>query len=1618
MTKLTPENQQKVVVVLGMHRSGTSAVARVLNLLGVDLGSSLMPPAPSNVTGFWEHSEIVGINEKILEALGSDPFDPRYLSDNWKQPHEQIDQFKQLIFETIKKEFSSSSLWGIKDPRMCRLLPLWKPIFKRFNCQPLFVIVIRNPKEVAESLKMRDGLSIPLSYFLWMRYMMQAELDTRGEKRVFINYENLLADWKTVMSHISINLQLAWPKKYLDVESEVNDFLKSELRHHVASEGDIETGDILSNFVHKIYSVLLQMTHEGTTYPAVSRLSFLENEFSKMDRLGCVNGYLSFIERISLERNELRRHAENLQTECDHLQKHAKTLETENQALKGHAGNLQTEREHLQKVAKTLESENQALKGHAENLQTERDHLQKHAKTLESENQALKGHVGNLQVERGHLENHAKTLESENDNLNLLLSQRNSHLREIHGSLTWLLAGPVFSIERLLRETRKAVATKLKSIMEKRGVLFNEIFPTGDFVGTLESPNTKEIDETNVILVSGWLLNKKPNQLKTLILRINKTAEYTLTFGLERPDVAQAFPDYPSAKISGFNQSIPLDTKRHSLEMHIFAICGNDQRVCCFARKINIKKKGGGKVNWKLLLIKVSQKFCSSLREGKISLSPKGWIETLCSLYWDAATIRHSWQNRAPYQRWINLNRLSPKLLKCLINDAAKLLANGKKISVVVPIYNTPKKFLIEMIASVRKQIYGNWELCLVDDASTKKHVRTILTQAAKADSRIKVQFQSKNAHIVETTNQALKMATGEYVGFLDHDDKLSADALLHVARCIIRHPEVEWIYTDEDKINGKGYHYDPQFKGEWNPEMAITHNFTQHFAVIKRSLLEKVGRVRKGFEGAQDLDLFLRVAESASPSRIKHVPYICYHWRAHNQSTAMRGTQKKYIFKSAYHAIKEAIERRKLKAKPFLPDIAKKYGWCLYQLEWDKDLILETPVTVIIPTKDRVDLLRACIESLERTVNINCTELLIIDDNSTLDETQNYLSELVKGKVLKCRVVRAEGGNGVFNFSRLINQAVTHVRTPYVLFLNNDVKAIRPGWLEDMVGWMSIEGVGAVGAKLLYPDLQIQHAGVIVGPHSGLADHQFLFLQNEQTGYISLPHAARDVSAVTAACLLTSTALFREIGGFDEEKFAVQYNDVDYCLRLWEKGKRVVYSPQAELIHYEKSSRSNHYDSREHSNFINRYRHFRDPFFNINLDINSMQMEVDPHRFAYSEFAGQLKALLITHNLNYEGAPVITFEMARYFKEKGGHDIHVLSSQDGRLREKYQDLQIPCSLTHRVQDYLYGESNEMRESFLKTLGERLNLKNFDLVIASTLNSFWGVELAKLFNLPSIWHIHESNGLLKGSAELGLRESAKKVLYSCFQNATRVIFQANATRFLYKDLEFNDNFRTSPGNIDSSGIESFQKQQDKVKLRYQYSLPANDIIVTVVGTICERKGQHIFLHAISEIQKKESLGNVTFVLVGGRRGEHGTGKYLNFLYEEISRMELKNVHIFDETQGAYDFFALSDIFVCSSFEESFPVVLLEAMAFGLSIVSTNVFGIPEMISHEHEGILIPPGDPQAMTTAIERLVNDVEFRNLLAKNAKNKVQRVFSAGNSLKKHLALAQEAYFSFIKS
>ncbi len=563
--------------------------------------------------------------------------------------------------------------------------------------------------------------------------------------------------------------------------------------------------------------------------------------------------------------------------------------------------------------------------------------------------------------------------------------------------------------------------------------------------------------------------------------------------------------------------------------------------------------------------------------------------------------------NRTDYNLWVEHTKLTEYDIQEIRNNI-KEFDVSPKFSIIVPVYNVDQEWLERTIDSVRNQLYENWELCLADDLSPSPHIKIVLQQYADLDSRIKVLFKEKNEGIAITSNAALSIATGDYVALLDHDDELTIDALYENARLINRDPSAGLIYSDEDKLDMQGRRCDPFFKPDYSPELIHSQNYICHFTVIKKSIVDDLGGFREGFDGSQDHDLILRAIEKSA--KVYHIPKVLYHWRKIPGSTAAVYDSKSYAWEAGRKAVEDSLKRSGTKGS---------VAFARFQGSYRASNNIEgSPlISIIIPFKDKPELLKTAINSIIEKSTYENFEILGINNNSEGKET-HQLMEALGSKDKRIKFVEY---NIPFNYSDINNHAATLAQGDYLLLLNNDVEIISPGWLEALLEFAQMPDIGAVGGRLYYPDNRIQHAGLVIGM-AGVAGPPHYLFHKDDVGYYARSHVIHNVSAVTGACLMVKKKLWQAVEGMDAENFGVAYNDVDFCLKLQKKGYRNVFTPYCEMYHYESQSRG--YEdtpekqerlARESNAFREKWNEYfenGDPYHNPNLSLEKTNYSIN----------------------------------------------------------------------------------------------------------------------------------------------------------------------------------------------------------------------------------------------------------------------------------------------------------------------------------------------------------------------------------------------------------------------
>ena len=696
---------------------------------------------------------------------------------------------------------------------------------------------------------------------------------------------------------------------------------------------------------------------------------------------------------------------------------------------------------------------------------------------------------------------------------------------------------------------------------------------------------------TNNLTITGWALDTITKESPTFTINNeNQVSAYNIQRVL-REDVNQIYQTEPAIE-AGFVVTLEGIKQKKVLPFHF----QSSAHVVTVDFPLNKKYPviPGTEDKVTRLWIKAKKGFKYMAKNGISHTIQRAKIEKL--------------RNQASYPNWLARNEVLD--IEAMTQEIATFHYQPK-ISIAMPVYNVEEKWLRLCIDSILNQVYTNWELCMADDASTDPNVKKILTEYQQLDERIRVVFREQNGHISEATNSALAIATGEFVALLDNDDELAINAFYEVVKVLNENPKLDLIYSDEDKIDMDGNRSDPAFKPDWSPDLLLGTNYISHLGVYRRSILEEIGGFRKGYEGSQDYDLVLRFTEKTTKERITHIPKVLYYWRMLPTSTAVDQGSKGYAFEAGLRAVQDALVRRGINGHAT-------HGAAngLYDVYYDIES--EKLVSIIIPTKNGYKDVQRCVSSIIEKTTYQNYEIIMADNGSTdpkMHELYAEFEQQLPGRFF------VESIDIPFNFSTINNRAAKKAHGEYLLFLNNDTEVITENWLTLMVSFAQQERIGCVGAKLLYPNNTVQHAGVILGL-GGVAGHGHYGYPHGDLGYFGRLAINVNYSAVTAACLLMKKADFDAVGGF-EEAFTVAFNDVDLCLKFQALGRDNVWLHEAELYHFESQTRGYDDKGKKKKRFEQEKVMMEekwgplienDPFYNPNLtrDIPNFSLRID----------------------------------------------------------------------------------------------------------------------------------------------------------------------------------------------------------------------------------------------------------------------------------------------------------------------------------------------------------------------------------------------------------------------
>lgn len=1303
MSHIEKSAPSRVVVVLGMHRSGTSALAGTLSQIGLSPGSEaeLMPATvDANPKGYFEHVSVVRAHDRLLGAFGMEWSDPRPLPDGWLRHPSTLDvkvELKALLSILLARHGTVV----VKDPRLCRFVPMWRELLSEMGVPVYFAFIVRHPAEVAASLRRRDDISEYLSGLLSLAYQLEAEAATRGACRLFLTYEDLIQDWRGQLNRCREEFGSdVIPLLFSDAA--VEGFLDAQLRNHssasvyrldpdvVAAYGcfvsavrepdDLPAAldNIRSRFeaARRAYAAAteavlsaLALDRERQSAPDWSRGLELASAWnapvvdvgpSAPPRLygrttagvysekSAVDGVIDFrpggiivakmilpanfpLERIRFDPDSAPGAYELIEinldgSTVDDIAGRVAIVSEQRMLIPGAntfawaaAGqDPWVELDLHDRLGSSSESCDTRIEFKYRRLTASRlldeASAERHARQLQSL-VSIAGAVGEVRADvielsasaavshKGYADQSA-LLQSTLDGHSSQLSQLAEHLASMSESLSELKCRSDrpfwhryrrWQEGRLTRDRWRSVGWEM--LLEPLANV--ELSAERKWQGSncdpqfILRPNSQVREHMGAPLQPGWY--------------VIAISGYAYSGTLDNPCL---YPDYGRGASGGERiVLLPYNTQGES-ETVVFLNKGlrslrfdPTDEDAVFDIKVTLRPVSRV-VAWLHML-------CRTLRQEHVTTADRlrkiaglifsgvrsGSVGPRARVMSDYRALQSSVTN--DYFKWMRRTELACTPIE--LDARLSKLHRKPLLSIVMPVYEAPERWLRRALESVIGQHYPHWELCVADDSSTSPHVREVLEEYLEREKRIKVIYRENNGHISACSNSALGLACGEYAVLLDQDDELHPEALLLVAEAICNHPDAMLIYSDEDKIDERGVRFDPYFKPDWNYDLLLGQNFVSHLGVYSLKVLRDIGGFRVGLEGSQDWDLALRFIERIAPSQILHIPRVLYHWRAIEGSTALAADEKSYAVQAGSRAVKEHLDRIGVVANvEILPQSMLRVK---REVEGPEPL-----VTLIIPTRDRVDLLRMCVESIVGITSYKNYEILIVDNDSSEPGTFDFFKD-----VESLGFVRVIKFGGDFNYSAINNFAVNSARGSIVGLINNDIEVKDGGWLNEMVSHALRPDVGAVGAMLYYPDDTIQHAGVLVGL-CGVAGHIGSRYPRGSHGYFGRMLLTQELSAVTAACLIVRKSVFLQVGGLDE-RLRVAFNDVDFCLRLRSAGYRNIWTPVAELYHHESASRGLEDNPEKALRFLSEVNFMKenwgevlecDPAYNPNLSMTS----------------------------------------------------------------------------------------------------------------------------------------------------------------------------------------------------------------------------------------------------------------------------------------------------------------------------------------------------------------------------------------------------------------------------
>jgi O-antigen biosynthesis protein len=946
------------------------------------------------------------------------------------------------------------------------------------------------------------------------------------------------------------------------------------------------------------------------------------------------------------------------------------------------------------------------------------------------------------------------------------------------------------------------------------------------------------------------------------------------------------------------------------------------------------------------------------------------------------------------YEVWLEVNAWNDRWLRHLTERLQAASDTLPRITIIVVVSAPSTELFLEMLSSVKSQVFQDWELCVVRDCSSDSDVRQILAEWEATDERIRVISVEGRQQAAAATQDVVSAATGEFLAFVGQHDELTPDALAEIVLYIASHSETDFVYSDNDSVDVDGRRHSPQFKPDWSPELLISHNYCDHLVAVRRSLFLKLQGLCVQVDLGQDYDFALRATELAR--HVGHVPLILYHRRQPPVSPTLQVAQETHNDRAATRALRSAFQRRGIKASPYRLQEASDATIPVYSHEFPDN---GPSVGIVISNRNPESGFGTCLQSLAKTTYENYETFVL-----------NRGGELVSAETCSCSSTGHEHTTVIddssVNWAELLNTAAKQLHTDYVLFLDASLTIAEPRWLSQMIGCAEIENVATVGARIVSQSRTILDAGVVLKAGHGMPDYAFRGAA-DNSRKSSWAKALRNCSAVSGACMATRRQIFTEMGGFDHERFPRGYYDFDYCLRLWDRGFRTVCSPGAKLVYEGSGYGLTEKDApEERAKFREKYRSHREHYYSQHYCTSPPIFQVSPRKLIRGH-CNPIRTLICTHALDLTGAPYYLLDLVVSLHRSGVIDGVVSSPQDGPLRADFERAGITVHLHEMPDNYTSGSGDY--EAAISRFTNYVRTLDCGMVYASTLRSWYAIESARRAALPSIWSVRESEPW-QGYYDY-LPGDIEKLALECFSQPYRVIFTADSSRDVWAALDSRHSFMVILDGLDQKLLASKNQGLSRAKVRESLNVKPDELAVLLLGTVCARKGQHDLARALAKLPAhfRERL---RCFIVGDRSGSYSTE--LKRIVAELPPDLRDRVSIVPETPDTARYYLAADLFVCTSRVESYPRVILEAMAYGLPIVTTPVLGIRQQVRPEFNALFYEPDNPTELAERLETLIADDALRRRFAANSTHVLNGLIDFDEMVESYADVFREAYFS----